>query len=185
MRSTSTSDGSRCREANPSVSSARAMASLTTPSESTASKGCGSAVIAIGSAHYGSGAASLRLVGALVLIKRPPLNSQQIAGKAQHLRHERQGHRTRAASKRQDGCQGNNALDRLALSRNRRNARPGRPSRYAPCAWYWTCSALRRASIVSSTVRRTVVSSELSAPPPLIASATAAIDTLSGASQRL
>src|SRR5205807_2814049 len=60
-----------------------------------------------------------------------------------------------------------------------------RASRYAPGAWYWTCSALRRASIVSSTVRRTVVSSELSAPPPLIASAAAAIDTLSGASQRL
>jgi hypothetical protein len=40
---------------------------------------------------------------------------------------------------------------------------------------------LRGASVVSSTVRRTVVSSELSAPPPLIASATAAIDTLSGA----
>jgi hypothetical protein len=44
---------------------------------------------------------------------------------------------------------------------------------------------LRRASIVSSTVRRTVVSSELSAPPLPIASATAAIDTLSGASQRV
>jgi hypothetical protein len=57
-------------------------------------------------------------------------------------------------------------------------------SRYAPGARYRTCSALRRASIVSSTVRRTVVSNELSAPP-LIASATAAIDTLSGASHRL
>src|SRR5215216_2311945 len=56
---------------------------------------------------------------------------------------------------------------------------------YAPGARYWTCSALRRASIVSSTVRRTVVSNELSAPPPPIASATAAMDTLSGASQRL
>ena len=55
----------------------------------------------------------------------------------------------------------------------------------APGAWYRTCSALRRASSVSSTVRRTVVSSELSAPPPLIASATAAIDTLSGASHRV
>src|SRR2546421_9338994 len=61
----------------------------------------------------------------------------------------------------------------------------GPRSRYAPGARYWTCSALRRASIVSSTVRRTVVSSELSAPPPLIASATAAMDTLSGASQRV
>ena len=50
---------------------------------------------------------------------------------------------------------------------------------------YRTCFALRIASIVSSTVRRTVVSSELSAPPPLIAIATAAMDTLSGASQRL
>ena len=38
---------------------------------------------------------------------------------------------------------------------------------------------LAQASIVSSTVRRTVVSNELSAPPPLIASATAAMDTLS------
>src|SRR5918996_1790466 len=56
---------------------------------------------------------------------------------------------------------------------------------HAPGARYWTCSAWRRASIVSSTVRSTVVSKELSAPPPLIANATAAIDTLSGASQRL
>src|SRR5918999_1304371 len=56
---------------------------------------------------------------------------------------------------------------------------------HAPGARYWTCSALRRASIVSSTVRRTVVSNELSAPPPLIASATAANDTLSGASHRV
>jgi hypothetical protein len=38
---------------------------------------------------------------------------------------------------------------------------------------------------VSSTVRRTVVSIERRAPPPPIARATAAIDTLSGASQRL
>lgn len=46
--------------------------------------------------------------------------------------------------------------------------------------------AFRRASIVSSTVKRTVVSNELSAPPPLIATATAAdLDTLSGASHRL
>src|SRR5437773_2538719 len=59
------------------------------------------------------------------------------------------------------------------------------PSRYAPGARYRTCFALRRASIVSSTVRRTVVSIEVSAPPLLIASATAAMDTLSGASQRL
>ena len=44
---------------------------------------------------------------------------------------------------------------------------------------------LEQASIVSSTVRRTVVSNELSAPPPLIASATAAMDTLSGASHRV
>ncbi len=58
-------------------------------------------------------------------------------------------------------------------------------TRYAPGARYWTCSALRRASIVSSTVIRTVVSIELSAPPPPIASATAAIEMLSGASHRL
>jgi hypothetical protein len=45
--------------------------------------------------------------------------------------------------------------------------------------------ALCRASTVSSTVRSTVVSNELRAPPPLIARATAAIDTLSGASHRL
>ncbi len=50
---------------------------------------------------------------------------------------------------------------------------------------YLICSAFRNASSVSSTVRSTVVSNELSAPPPLIASATAAMDTLSGASQRL
>ena len=61
---------------------------------------------------------------------------------------------------------------------------PGGSGGYAPGARYRTCSALRRASIVSSTVRRTVVSSEASAPP-LIAAATAAMDTLSGASQRL
>src|SRR5207244_12644257 len=65
-------------------------------------------------------------------------------------------------------------------------AAPAAPaSCYAPGARYWTCSALRRASIVSSTVRRTVVSNELRAPPPLIAIATAAMDTLSGASHRL
>src|SRR5438132_1536323 len=57
--------------------------------------------------------------------------------------------------------------------------------RYAPGGRYWTCSTLRSASIVSSTVRRTIVSNELSAPPLLIASATAAIETLSGASHRL
>src|SRR5829696_321187 len=56
---------------------------------------------------------------------------------------------------------------------------------YAPGSRYWTSAAWRNASIVSSTVRRTVVSIELSPPPPPIASATAAIDTLSGASQRL
>src|SRR5205814_1998823 len=71
------------------------------------------------------------------------------------------------------------ALRRGCLARSR-GAR-----RYALGGRYWTCSALRSASIVSSTVRRTVVSNELSARPPLIASATAAIDTLSGASQRL
>src|SRR5205807_143863 len=65
------------------------------------------------------------------------------------------------------------------------DTRPRHASRYAPGAWYLTCSALRSASIVSSTVRRTAVSNELSAPPALIASATAAIDTLSGASHRL
>src|SRR6266511_5254093 len=65
-----------------------------------------------------------------------------------------------------------------ATSRRREKGQ-GRESRYAPGAWYWTCSALRSASIVSSTVSRTVVSNELSAPPPLIASATAAMDTLS------
>jgi hypothetical protein len=67
----------------------------------------------------------------------------------------------------------------------RRDMGPGRASPYAPGLRYWTCSALRRASIVSSTLRRTVVSNELSAPPPLIASATVAMDTLSGASHRL
>jgi hypothetical protein len=41
------------------------------------------------------------------------------------------------------------------------------------------------AAMASSTVRRTVVSNELSAPPPLMAIATAAMDTLSGVSQRL
>src|SRR5680860_1484529 len=55
---------------------------------------------------------------------------------------------------------------------------------YAPGGWYETTSAFRRASSVSSTVSSTVVSKALNAPPPLIASATAAIDTLSGASQR-
>src|SRR5215216_2336560 len=54
--------------------------------------------------------------------------------------------------------------------------------RYAPGARYWTWPALRRASSVSSTDMRTVVSIELSAPPLPIARATAAIDTLSGAS---
>jgi len=34
-------------------------------------------------------------------------------------------------------------------------------NRYAPGARYWTCPALRSASIVSSTVRRTIVSNEL------------------------
>jgi NAD-dependent epimerase/dehydratase family protein len=58
-------------------------------------------------------------------------------------------------------------------------------SRYAPGARYWISSALRRASIVSPTVRRTVVSNELSARPPVIASATAAMETLSGASHRV
>ena len=48
-----------------------------------------------------------------------------------------------------------------------------------------TMDALRRASSVSSTLIRTVVSKELRAPPPLIARATAAMETLSGASQRL
>ena len=42
-----------------------------------------------------------------------------------------------------------------------------------------------RASMVSSTLISTVVSNELRAPPPLMARATAAMDTLSGASQRL
>jgi hypothetical protein len=62
---------------------------------------------------------------------------------------------------------------------------PGRASGRAPGARYPTCSALSKASIVLSTIRRTVVSNELSAPPPVIASATAAMDTLSGASRRL
>lgn len=57
--------------------------------------------------------------------------------------------------------------------------------RYAPGARYRTCPALRRASMVSSMVRRTVVSNELSAPPPLIDKATAAMETLSGASHKL
>ncbi|MFE4576218.1 MFS transporter [Streptomyces chartreusis] len=60
-----------------------------------------------------------------------------------------------------------------------------RLDRYAPGARYWTCPALRRASMVSSMVRSTVVSNELSEPPPLIATATAAMETLSGASHRL
>jgi hypothetical protein len=76
-------------------------------------------------------------------------------------------------------------VKRPANRHMRPNTGPGRASLYAPGARYWTCLALRRASIVSSTVRRTVVSNELSAPPPLIASATAAMDTLSGASHRL
>src|SRR5439155_9611832 len=42
---------------------------------------------------------------------------------------------------------------------------------YAPGARYWICSALRSASIVSSTVRRTVVSSPATAPPPPMATA--------------
>src|SRR5207253_6588592 len=74
---------------------------------------------------------------------------------------------------------------RQAIEPALRGAAARAPSCYAPGTRYPTCSAVRRASIVSSTVKRTVVSSELSAPPPLIASATAAIDTLSGASQRL
>src|SRR5205807_9206526 len=57
--------------------------------------------------------------------------------------------------------------------------------RYLPGGRYFTWPALRNASSVSSTVRRTVVSNELSAPPAPIASATAAMETLSGASQRL
>ena len=55
----------------------------------------------------------------------------------------------------------------------------GRPSRYPPGARVLDLPGLEQASIVSSTVRRTVVSNELSAPPPLIARATAAMDTLS------
>ena len=54
-----------------------------------------------------------------------------------------------------------------------------------PGGRYLTCSTLPRASSVSSTVRSTAVSNELIAPPLLIASATAAIDTLSGASHRV
>ena len=56
---------------------------------------------------------------------------------------------------------------------------------YPPGFRYWISSAFRRASSVSSTLMRTVVSSLLSAPPPAIASATAAMETLSGASQRV
>ena len=41
------------------------------------------------------------------------------------------------------------------------------------------------AASVSSTVSKTVVWTELSAPPALIASAVAAIETLSGASHKL
>src|SRR5205807_4749069 len=75
--------------------------------------------------------------------------------------------------------------DRAARARSCATRGRGRGSRYSPGGRYWTSWALRSASIVSSTVRRTVVSSELSAPPPVIASATAAMDTLSGASHRV
>src|SRR3990170_1469407 len=63
--------------------------------------------------------------------------------------------------------------------------RPGRyrPLRYAPGGRYCTWLALVRAAMVSSTVRRTVVSRDLSAPPAPMARETAAIETLSGASQ--
>lgn len=46
---------------------------------------------------------------------------------------------------------------------------------------YRTCAALRRVAEVSSTCSSAVVSNELSAPPLLIARATAAMDRLSGA----
>ncbi len=63
-----------------------------------------------------------------------------------------------------------------------RNESSGRA--YAAGGRYRIDFAFFKASIVSSTLRRTVVSIELSAPPAPIASATAAIDTLSGASHR-
>ena len=62
--------------------------------------------------------------------------------------------------------------------------RAGFPS-YVPGGRYRTCCARPMASIVSSTLNRTVVSTGLSAPPEASARATAAMDTLSGASQRV
>jgi ATP-dependent DNA ligase len=59
------------------------------------------------------------------------------------------------------------------------------PLDYAPGGRYATTCARPRASSVSSTVSSGVVSNFDSAPPPPIAIAIAAIDTLSGASQRL
>ena len=59
------------------------------------------------------------------------------------------------------------------------------PARHVPGGRYRISWARSIACIVSSTVSNTVVSYLLSAPPPEIARATAAIDTLSGASQRL
>src|SRR5688572_3689396 len=54
-----------------------------------------------------------------------------------------------------------------------------------PGGLYLIDRAFSSAASVSSTVSSAVVCSELSAPPALIATATAAIDTLSGASHRL
>jgi MerR family transcriptional regulator, copper efflux regulator len=62
--------------------------------------------------------------------------------------------------------------------------RPRTGGPYDPGGRYRIDFALPSACIVSSTLRRTVVSCELSAPPAPIASMTDAIETLSGASHR-
>ena len=55
----------------------------------------------------------------------------------------------------------------------------------SPGGRYVIDEAFFMAASVSSTVSNTVVCQELSAPPALIASAVAAIETLSGASHKL
>ena len=56
---------------------------------------------------------------------------------------------------------------------------------FSPGGRYVMDEAFCRAASVSSTVSKTVVWRELSAPPALIAIAVAAIETLSGASHKL
>jgi hypothetical protein len=56
---------------------------------------------------------------------------------------------------------------------------------FSPGAWYLIDEALLSADSVSSTVNKTVVLMEPSAPPDPIAMAVAAIETLSGASHKL